>query len=200
MKRRLHWVPSSIISLVSTLTESLRAVMECWRCAQSEPSGWGINFCGMAQPTYSLALDAAMQSAIRCVPPLLDPLNDVCKACDGTSHSPRAHAPVPSQEQDDWLDKVGPHIQARMERYAASEIRFNLMAVIGDRSAALTGRLQTQQAEYASLQERLAAGPHTGSAPMEVGHSKDAPCVARSAELDGGCGPDSTGERELLSR
>lgn len=80
-------------------------------------------------------------------------------------------APVSLQDQDDWLDKVGPHIQARMERYAASEIRFNLMAVIGDRSQALTERLQKQQAEYTSLQGKLAAGLRTESAPMEVGHA-----------------------------
>lgn len=46
-------------------------------------------------------------------------------------HSPHAHVftvvrvhPVHVPKQDDWLEQVGPHIQARMERYAASEIRW----------------------------------------------------------------------------
>ena len=35
-----------------------------------------------------------------------------------------------------------PSIQARIERYASSEIRFNLMAVVADRRATLRSQLQ----------------------------------------------------------
>jgi ubiquitin carboxyl-terminal hydrolase L5 len=47
---------------------------------------------------------------------------------------------------------VGPFIQARIERYAASEIRFNLMAVIRDRRAALAEELARLEARRAALQ------------------------------------------------
>lgn len=38
-----------------------------------------------------------------------------------------------AQDGDNWLAQVGPLIQQRIERYAASEIRFNLMALVRDR-------------------------------------------------------------------
>lgn len=41
------------------------------------------------------------------------------------------------QDGDSWLAQVGPLIQQRIERYAASEIRFNLMALVRDKRASL---------------------------------------------------------------
>lgn len=59
------------------------------------------------------------------------------------------HVPV---RQDDWLDKVCPIISERIERYATSEIRFNLMAIIGSRVEALTARqAQLQQRQVCML-------------------------------------------------
>lgn len=53
--------------------------------------------------------------------------------------------------QDDWLDKVCPIITDRIERYATSEIRFNLMAVIGSRLDVLNRqRAQLQQRQVCS--------------------------------------------------
>ncbi len=52
----------------------------------------------------------------------------------------RAHvasAVVCAPAQAEWLQAVIPHISARMERYAAGEVRFNLMALIADRRAVL---------------------------------------------------------------
>uniref|UniRef100_A0A7S1KUR0 Ubiquitin carboxyl-terminal hydrolase n=1 Tax=Percolomonas cosmopolitus TaxID=63605 RepID=A0A7S1KUR0_9EUKA len=39
---------------------------------------------------------------------------------------------------DNWLDKVVPHVQQRIQSYASHEIKFNLMAVCHDREQTLT--------------------------------------------------------------
>jgi len=61
--------------------------------------------------------------------------------------------------QEDWLEKAGTIIQSRIERYAQSEIRFNLMAVIRDRRA-------VYEEELAALQEQQAGSDKTGSDGM----------------------------------
>ena len=53
--------------------------------------------------------------------------------------------------QEDWLEKVGPFIQARIERYAQSEIRFNLMAVIRARPDVLSEQLAALERKRAAL-------------------------------------------------
>ncbi len=55
--------------------------------------------------------------------------------------------------QEDWLHKAAPIVMERIERYAASEIRFNLMAVIQDRQAMYEGELAQQLA----LRDRIQA-------------------------------------------
>ncbi|KAG2492400.1 hypothetical protein HYH03_009346 [Edaphochlamys debaryana] len=51
----------------------------------------------------------------------------------------------------DWLDRVGPHIEARMQRYAASEVRFNLMALVASRLDLYKDRLAAAEARRAEL-------------------------------------------------
>ena len=49
-------------------------------------------------------------------------------------------------EEGGWLDAVAPVLAARVARYAASEVRFNLMAVVGDRLDAARERLAAVEA------------------------------------------------------
>lgn len=68
--------------------------------------------------------------------------------------------------QDNWLDVVAPHIQARISKYAANEIRFNLMAVIGDRQLALQQQLDAATARRQAVQDKLTGG--SGVAAMDT--------------------------------
>ncbi|KAJ1958614.1 hypothetical protein GGI12_004686 [Dipsacomyces acuminosporus] len=56
-----------------------------------------------------------------------------------------------------WLDMVGEVIQKRMSEYAQGEIRFNLMAVIGDRRKHLNEQISSVDADIAKLLTRLEA-------------------------------------------
>lgn len=57
--------------------------------------------------------------------------------------------------QDNWLDAVAPEIQARIARYSANEIRFNLMAVIADRQQQLQQQLTAAQAQSDAITSKL---------------------------------------------
>ena len=57
---------------------------------------------------------------------------------DGLKRGPIAHGEC---TEHDWLGKVCPVIQSRIEKYASSEIRFNLMALIKSPKQALEERL-----------------------------------------------------------
>nr|ADF43187.1 UBCH1m [Chlamydomonas reinhardtii] len=71
---------------------------------------------------------------------------------------------------DDWLDKVGPHITARMERYAASEIRFNLMALVGNRADIYRSRLAAATAQRDQLAAAAAAAD--GMSDEDLAHAQ----------------------------
>lgn len=64
--------------------------------------------------------------------------------------------------EDDWLVKVGPIIQERIETYAKNENGFNLMAVIRNRKELYLEKMQEQEEIGRRVEERLtqlAAGP-----------------------------------------
>ena len=74
--------------------------------------------------------------------------------------------------QADWLEKACPAIQQRIERYAASEIRFNLMAMVQDRRVRLGKQLEQLTAERAQLAAQMNdSGGGGGGSSMEVGCS-----------------------------
>lgn len=52
--------------------------------------------------------------------------------------------------QDSWTQHVCPHIRERIARYSQSEIRFNLLAIVKDRSEVLQEQLQALDAAAAS--------------------------------------------------
>ncbi len=58
----------------------------------------------------------------------------------------------------DWLSKAAPAIQERIERYAASEIRFNVMAVIRSKADVAAAELAAAQAAREALLLRRGTG------------------------------------------
>lgn len=92
------------------------------------------------------------------------PVGGTLYELDGLQDGPIALCPA---NESDWLDKVGPHISARMEKYAASEIRFNLMALVADRVQLLRARLEEACAARDAAAQRtqqVQGGPDGGSA------------------------------------
>jgi len=80
------------------------------------------------------------------------PFNGVLYELDGLKAGPIS---LGECTKDDWLDKAFPVIQKRIEKYATSEIRFNLMAIIKDRKLVLNEEIahldQTRQEIEAQL-------------------------------------------------
>jgi ubiquitin carboxyl-terminal hydrolase L5 len=83
--------------------------------------------------------------------------------------------------KDDWLMKVGPVIQKRIEKYSKSEIRFNLMAIIGNKKQMYTQEIESLEKKLAILQDRLSqltSGAAADSQAMEI---DDMPSTADEA-------------------
>ncbi|KAH8286788.1 hypothetical protein KR018_010552, partial [Drosophila ironensis] len=59
------------------------------------------------------------------------PINGKIFELDGLREGPIEVADIP--QGGSWLEVAGPIIEARMQRYSAGEIHFNLMAVVSDR-------------------------------------------------------------------
>jgi len=56
---------------------------------------------------------------------------------------------------EDWLDKVFPIIQQRIDRYARSEIRFNLLAVIRDRRTFIKEQISSLEKQKTPIMDRI---------------------------------------------
>lgn len=67
----------------------------------------------------------------------------------------------------DWLGSAAAAVQARIERYAASEIKFNLMAMCESKQTALTRQREAAEARLVALAD--------GAAPMDTGDGSSLP-------------------------
>jgi len=80
------------------------------------------------------------------------PFNGVLYELDGLKPGPIS---LGECTKDDWLDKVFPVIQKRIEKYAASEIRFNLMTVIKDRKIVFNEEIVQLEQQKHEIESRI---------------------------------------------
>eukprot|EP00897_Mesotaenium_endlicherianum_P005538 jgi/Mesen1/5011/ME000025S04408 len=99
------------------------------------------------------------------------PVGGALYELDGLKEGPIRLGACNGGGSSDWLARVQPAIQERVDKYARSEIRFNLMAVIRDRRDVLAeqmdearARRQQVQAELDSLLATAGGGARGGGA------------------------------------
>lgn len=76
------------------------------------------------------------------------PVNGALFELDGLKTGPINLGPC---DESNWVDVLCPIIQKRIERYAQSEIRFNLMAIVKDREAVISEQIEDVEAQLLSL-------------------------------------------------
>eukprot|EP00210_Caulerpa_lentillifera_P009059 g8645.t1 len=80
------------------------------------------------------------------------PIDGVLYELDGLKEGPIRLCEC---HEGDWLQLVAPFIQARIEQYARNEIRFNLMAIIKNRSEVIEDNLKKLEESKSSLIREL---------------------------------------------
>jgi ubiquitin carboxyl-terminal hydrolase L5 len=94
------------------------------------------------------------------------PVGDKLYELDGLKSGPIKHGDC---SQEDWVAAATPVIQKRIARYAASEIRFNLMAIVRDRRVGILQDLK--QAKQEVRLTCLALGqpdPYAADGPLDA--------------------------------
>jgi len=90
------------------------------------------------------------------------PVNGQLYELDGLKKGPISHGACTA---GDWMAKACPVIQARIERYASSELRFNLMAIVKNRREVLEERVAALELRKARCVRVMGGGEDGG---MEV--------------------------------
>lgn len=103
------------------------------------------------------------------------PRNNTLYELDGLQRGPIAHGAC---GEDDWLGRACPVIRERIEKYAGSEIRFNLMALVRDRKDVLEEKVAAATARM-TLETTLGDAEKAELA-ASVGEWRDA--IARETE------------------
>lgn len=96
---------------------------------------------------------------------------------------PAATVLLPFIPQEDWLEAVAPHIQARIARYSANEIRFNLMAVVADRQEQINKQLAAVRARRQAAAAKLGLSDGGDAAAAAGGMETDEPGSSSSSGL-----------------
>jgi len=86
---------------------------------------------------------------------------------DGLKSGPINLGEIDGGENGDWLSVARPAIQARIEKYATSEIRFNLMGLVKNKKEVLTEQSTLLEARLAAIQVALADGGEAADMELE---------------------------------
>jgi ubiquitin carboxyl-terminal hydrolase L5 len=98
------------------------------------------------------------------------PFNGKLYELDGIQKGPILHGEC---TDEDWLEKVKPVIMERINTYAQTEIRFNLLALVNDRGDQAEKSIENLQSEKAAIVTKLVSMGVEVEAEMEAEFTED---------------------------